>query len=125
MSIRQGLIWILIAAISEIPTVVRLAFLLNRSFLFIMSQVFMILDLNGIFHSRNHRGQVLIELYSDKTASAPQSRTFLLAASGEGYVTDFLCVSTTQMFQNPCMIVLAIAATRMYRSLAKFCSTDM
>ena len=68
---------------------------------------------------------MLIEIYSDKTASTPQPCTFLFAASGEGYVVDFSYGSTTQMFQNPCMIVLAIAATRMYRSLATFGSTDM
>jgi hypothetical protein len=32
-------------------------------------------------------------------------------------VFDFLCVSATQMFQAPNMIVTAIAATRMYRSV--------
>lgn len=74
---------------------------------------------------RIHRGQVLIEAYFDKTASAHEPRTFLLAASEEGYVNYFLCAFTTQMFQNPCMIVLTIAATRMYRSLTNLFSTDM
>jgi hypothetical protein len=85
ISTRQGLFWIMIAALTEVPTVVRLAFHLDCPILLITLQVFMILDLNGSFSfPRIPRGQMLIELYSHKTASAPQPCTFLFAASGEG-----------------------------------------
>ena len=49
VSIHQGLIWILIATVSEVPTVVCLAVLLDCFFLLIASQAIMILDLNGSF----------------------------------------------------------------------------
>ena len=49
LSTCQGLFWIMIATLIEVPTVVRLALLLDCPVLLITSQVFMILDLNGSF----------------------------------------------------------------------------
>lgn len=86
----------------------------------------MILNLNGIsllLESRLER-RALINLYFDKTTSAPQPRKFWLRIR-KSYIIDFLRLYTTQMFQNPCMIVVTIAATRMYRSLVNFDSSKM
>jgi hypothetical protein len=38
---------------------------------------------------------------------------------------DFLRVSATQMFQGPNMVIMAIAATRMYRSLINLDTTEV
>jgi hypothetical protein len=48
-----------------------------------MSQVLMLLDLNGSFSfPPNHQRWVLIELYSGEIISASQPRTLLFAACG-------------------------------------------
>ena len=36
--------------------------------------------------------------------------------------TDFLCVLEIQMFMLPTLVTMTIAATRMYRFLAEYCS---
>jgi hypothetical protein len=55
-------------------------------------------------------------------ARSTQPRTFLAIVYGR-----FSCTYPTQMFQLPSLITMAIAATRMYRSLTDFCtgSADM
>jgi hypothetical protein len=42
-----------------------------------------------------------------------------------GRIRVFLWVLATQMFLMPSMIIMSIAATRMYRSLVDFCSNDV
>ena len=64
---------------------------------------------------------MLTELY--KTTSASQPRTFLFATS-EGDI-DSLRYSTTQLPQTPSMIIVTIAATRMYRALINLFSSEM
>jgi hypothetical protein len=63
--VHQGLIWFLIATVAEVPPVVRLAILLDRSPLLLAhsystSQVFVFLNLNGrILFSRIHQQRVV------------------------------------------------------------------
>jgi len=42
-----------------------------------------------------------------------------------GRIRAFLWVLATQMFNMPSMIIMSIAATRMYRSLVDFHSNDV
>ena len=42
-----------------------------------------------------------------------------------GEVSGFLCLDTTQIFQIPWLITMSIAATRMYRALDDFFSSDV
>jgi hypothetical protein len=39
-------------------------------------------------------------------------------------INRFSCVYATQMFVMPSLVMMSIAATRMYRSLTDFCSSD-
>ena len=83
----------------------------------------MILNLNGAFSfPLIHQRLVLIELHSGKlTETLDLVRPFFLRW-GE---VNSLRRSTTQMPQMPSMIVVTIAATRIYRSLINFASSDM
>ena len=87
------------------------------------SQVFILLNLNGKFLlPRIYRLErwLLIKLYSDKTIRAPQPGKFL-ARNNNGLYYRFLTpFSTTQIFQNPWLMIVTIAATWMYRSLVNF-----
>jgi hypothetical protein len=85
----------------------------------------MILDLNGRFSFPPiHRRRVLIELYSGETISVSQPRTSLFASSGESGYQFLNPSSTTQIDQTPGMIVMTIAATRVYRSLTTIYSSN-
>ena len=89
--VRQGLIWLLIATIVEVPPVVRLVILWDHSFAHhcFTSQVFILLNLNGKFLPPRIERQVLIELYSNKTTSAPQPGKFLVT-DNNGLYYQFL-----------------------------------
>jgi hypothetical protein len=54
--------------------------------------------------------------YSGKIIRHIGPRTSLFATSRREDV-DSLCVSATQMFRCPTMVIMTIGATRMYRSL--------
>lgn len=92
ISVHQGLIWLLIATVAEVPPVVRLAILLDRSPLLLAhsystSQVFVFLNLNGrILFSRIHQQRVVDRTLSDKTIRAPRHCTPLFATIGKGQV---------------------------------------
>jgi hypothetical protein len=82
----QGLIWLLLATVAEVPPTVRLVVLLRTSFSLIAIsrlQVLIILNLNGRFSFPPiHQRRVLIEVYSGETISASQPCTPLFAACG-------------------------------------------
>ena len=83
----------------------------------------MILNLNGTFSfPLIHQTLVLIELHSCKLTETLDLVRPLLLRWGE---VNSLRRSTTQMPQMPSMIVVTIAATRIYRSLINFASSDM
>ena len=86
------------------------------------SQVLMLLNLNGKF--------LIPRIYRPQLNSIPINLPVPLNQVSSclrtmGYIIDFLRLSTTQIFQNPCMIVVTIAATGMYRSLVNFDSSRM
>jgi hypothetical protein len=57
-----------------------------------------------------------MDLYSDKITRRIGLRTSLFATSRREDI-DFLRVSATQTFQGPNLVIMAVASTRMYRSL--------
>jgi hypothetical protein len=85
----------------------------------------MILNLNGSFpFPPIFRGWLLIKLYSGEL---PVSLTLVCPYHERGSVDviDLLDVSTLQLPQLPGIIIVTIAATRMYRSLINFGSSDL
>jgi hypothetical protein len=72
-----------------------------------------------------HQGRLLIELHSGKLPLAEPLtlvRPCLLrvGASLSIYFADLFCLSTRQMLQVPSNVIVAVAATRMYRLLVEF-----
>jgi hypothetical protein len=65
-----------------------------------------------------------MELYSGETTRRIGPRTSLFATSRREDI-DSLRVSATQMFQCPNMVIMTIAATRMYRSLINRGTTEV
>ena len=125
----KGLIWLLLAIVAEVPTSVRLVITL-ATFLFahsyFMSQTLMILNLNGKFHSFQFTVTntgvdwapfILI-------TSVSQPCTSLFSTSGRK-VGLFPYALLQQMPQTPTMIIVTIAATRIYRSLISFGPSEM
>ena len=87
----------------------------------------MALNLNGsILFPLIHQKRALIKHYSNKPTRASRHGTFLFTTSGDwkGQVMNCLRLSTSQMFQYPCMITVTIAATTMYRSLVNVSSSE-
>jgi hypothetical protein len=74
-------------------------------------------SLESIYHLRC----MLIELNLGYIISSIRPRTSLLLRMGS--IIDFIHF-LQQMFQTPALIVVSIAATRMYRSLTNFRSSD-
>lgn len=65
-----------------------------------------------------------MELYFGKSTRGDGSRTSFFATSRREDI-DSSRVSSTQMFQAPNMVIMAIAATTMYRNLMKIGSTEV
>ena len=86
----------------------------------------MILNMNGkISFAPIHQTRILIELYSGEIISPSQPRTSLFASRGEGLGYRFLDTPSTTQTVETAMIIMTIAATRLYRSLTNIYSSDM
>ena len=80
------------------------------------------------FHSLVYQKRVLIELYSDKLPVALDLVRLCLLRVWVKLSYQFLTPSfynATQMPQTPTLIIVTIAATRLYRSLINFGSSEM
>ena len=88
-----------------------------------MSQTLILLNLNSnfLFPIIHHR-RVLIEPYFGKLPVPLNLVGPCLLLVGD---IDSLRFSTTQLPQTPSMIIVTIAATRMYRSLINLFSSEM
>ena len=85
----------------------------------------MILNLNGSrFYSLQSTQKLLIEIYSGKLPAAFDLVSFVFYKRGDEPILIETC-STTQLPQTPSMIIVTIAATRIYRSLINICSSEM
>jgi hypothetical protein len=78
--------------------------------------VFVLLDLDGKSFSPNYTEHLL------NSVLLWISDTFNLVRPSFHYWNHFLYLFSTQMFQPPSVIIIAIAATRIHRSLVDFAS---
>jgi hypothetical protein len=125
-SVEQGVIWFLIAAVAEVPPAVRYYWSLDASHFW--SSLFCVAGVPYFGHewylfSLLLPLRMLTWLACTRNSRCAQRCTFFLSVSGEAVpVSHTVTHPATQMFQIPALIVLTIAATRMYRSLINFSS---
>ena len=108
--------WLFVATVAEVPPAVGSASALAHALVVHhlgTLQVLIILDLNGIFFL-SKRDVAPTQFFRNVRSTQPRTLFVVIMYVRLSYP------SATQMFQLPTLITMAMAATRMYRSLTDF-----